>query len=201
MKRLIWLAAAQLAAQIAPVPQPLADKMRETTWRQGCPVPIEDLRAVTTPYTDFDGKPATGVLVVHKEVAKEVAAIFRDMHKSGFRIRSIKPVEEFGGSDDASMSANNTSAFNCRDVAGKPGTFSNHSWGRAIDINPLTNPYVRGTHVSPPEGRAFLDRTKDAPGLIRDDDAVVRRFKKSGWKWGGDWVELKDYQHFEKPER
>jgi len=192
------LVAALLIAQIT---APLLDKMHATTWRPGCPVPIEDLRQVKVPYWTFERKPATGILIVHKDLAGEIEAIFKDLYKKKFLIERITPVEEYGGSDDASMAANNTSAFNCRDVTGKPGKFSNHSWGRAIDINPLTNPYVKGDNVSPPAGRAYLDRSKNHPGSILKSGYVVGRFKKAGWTWGGDWLDLKDYQHFEKAAR
>ena len=192
------LVAALLIAQIA---GPLLDKMRVTTWHPGCPVPIEDLRQVTVRYRNYERKPATGILIVHKDLAEDVARIFEDLYKKNFLIERITPVEEYGGSDDASMAANNTSAFNCRDVTGRPGRFSNHSWGRAIDINPLTNPYVKGDYVAPPGGRVYLDRTKSYPGAILKGSYIVERFKRSGWTWGGDWKDLKDYQHFEKADR
>ena len=97
------------------------------------------------------------------------------------------------------MAANNTSAFNCRDTTGKPGVFSNHSWGRAIDINPLTNPYVKGDRVLPPAGRKYLDRSRAFPGSILKDGFVVQEFESKGWTWGGRWLDRQDYQHFEKP--
>ena len=184
--------------RIAP---PFLEKMRKTTWRPGCPVPLEDLREVTVMYLDFGRKQAKGALIVHKDVAQEVSSIFRDLFRQGFQIERMAPIEEFSGDDDASMAANNTSAFNCRDVTGQPGKFSNHSWGRAIDINPLINPYVKGDKVYPPDGRQFLDRGRALPGAILSGSFVVRRFAKAGWEWGGAWSDLKDYQHFEKPAR
>jgi hypothetical protein len=111
----------------------------------------------------------------------------------------MTPVEDYKGDDDASMAANNTSAFNCRDVTGQPGKFSNHSWGRAIDINPLTNPYIKGSKVLPPAGGQYADRTRVFPGSILSDSFIVQRFTKAGWQWGGAWTDPKDYQHFEKP--
>ena len=189
-----------IALLIAAISPQFAEKMREATWRPGCPVAIKDRRQVNVPYWNFDNKASQGMLIGHKDVAQEVAAIFDDLYRRRFQIERIAPVEAFGGDDDASMAANNTSAFNCRSVTGKPGTFSNHSWGRAIDINPLTNPYVKGDKISPPEGRKFLDRNQNLPGLIRADSFVVQRFLKAGWRWGGNWSDPKDYQHFEKPE-
>jgi hypothetical protein len=200
---LSWFLVALNAAEfrVAAIAPPLLEKMRKTTWRPSCPVPLEDLRQITVTYLDFQKKRATGILIAHKDVAPEVRDIFRDLFRRGFPIERITPIEEFNGDDDASMAANNTSAFNCRDVTGQPGKFSNHSWGRAIDINPLINPYVKGDKVYPPEGRKYLNRDLDLPGSINRGGYVVKRFLKAGWKWGGDWSELKDYQHFEKPDR
>jgi D-alanyl-D-alanine carboxypeptidase-like protein len=186
---------------MAAITPQFAEKMRMTTWRPGCPVAIEQLREVTVKYRNFENETATGMLIVHQDVAGEVAAVFDDLYAQGFQIERIAPVEEYQGDDDASMAANNTSAFNCRAVTGKPGMFSNHSWGRAIDINPLINPYVKGDKISPPEGRRYLDRTVERPGLIRADSFIVKRFLQAGWQWGGSWSDPKDYQHFEKRDR
>ena len=160
-----------------------------------------DLRQLQLPYRDFEGRSRTGILIVHKDFSKEVTDIFGQLFDHGFPIARMEPVDDFGGSDDRSMEANNTSAFNCRDVTGQPGKFSNHSWGRAIDINPLTNPYVKGDKVLPPQGREFLDRTRDYPGAVLADSFIVRLFAEHGWNWGGSWTDRKDYQHFEKPDR
>jgi hypothetical protein len=177
------------------------ERMRNSSWHAGCPVPLEDLRVLNIPYWDYAGKSAQGELIVNEKVADEVEGIFRELRDHGFRIEKMKPVDAYGGSDDRSMEANNTSAFNCRDKTGQPGNYSNHSWGRAIDINPLTNPYVRGSMVLPPEGRACLDRTRTYVGGIQADDFVVQLFRKHGWTWGGSWKDRQDYQHFEKPSR
>jgi len=107
----------------------------------------------------------------------------------------MEPVDAFGGDDDRSMAANNTSAFNCRTIAGS-SRWSEHAFGRAIDINPVQNPYVRGASVDPPAGATFLDRASGAPGLITADGPVVAAFAKIGWRWGGAWSAGQDYQHF-----
>jgi hypothetical protein len=182
-----------------PVPAALLDKIRHTTWHPGCPVPPEDLRQLKLTYHDFKNSDRVGTLLVHKDLADEVVRYFTNLYRHGFLIERMVPVEEYGGNDDTSMAANNTSAFNCRDVTGKPGVYSNHSWGRAIDINPLTNPYVKGDTVLPPAGRRYLDRTKSFPGSILKDGFVVREFESAGWTWGGRWLDRQDYQHFEKP--
>jgi hypothetical protein len=182
-----------------PVPGPLLDRIRHTTWHPGCPVAPEDLRRLTLTYLDFERRQHTGILLVNKDLADEAVRIFQSLFQHGFLIERMEPIEDYGGDDDASMAANNTSAFNCRDATGKPGIFSNHSWGRAIDINPLTNPYVKGDKVLPPAGRPYLDRTRAFKGSLLKDGFVVREFEKAGWTWGGRWPDRQDYQHFEKP--
>ncbi len=106
----------------------------------------------------------------------------------------MRLVDDFGGSDDASMAADNTSAFNCRPVTGGGG-FSEHSYGTAIDLNPVQNPYVSGDLVLPEPGRGYLDRAPGS-GVIRAGDPTVATFAASGWTWGGTWSGPVDYQHF-----
>ena len=107
----------------------------------------------------------------------------------------MEPVSLYGGSDDESMAANNTSAFNCRAVTGG-SSWSQHSYGNAIDINPVQNPYVSGSLVLPPEGEAYTDRDPSVPGLIFEPGPLTGAFLRKGWGWGGNWISLKDYQHF-----
>ena len=192
------VAQAQPVFKAERVPAPLLDRIRHTTWHPGCPVAPDDLRQLTLTYLGFDGQQHTGILVVNMELAGEVLRIFQDLLQHGFMIERMVPIEDYGGDDDKSMAANNTSAFNCRDTTGRPGVFSNHSWGRAIDINPLTNPYVKGDKVLPPGGRQYLDRNKAFKGSILKDSFIVHEFEGAGWTWGGRWVDRQDYQHFEK---
>jgi hypothetical protein len=175
--------------------------MVQKSWHPGCPVPPAELRALTVTYWDFDSHKKTGVLIVNQEIADETAGLFKKLYDHHFLIEKVSPVDTYGADDDASMAANNTSAFNCRDTTGRPGVFSNHSWGRAIDINPLTNPYVKGNTVLPPAGRAYLDRTQEHKGSILADGYAVKIFEEAGWTWGGRWKDHQDYQHFEKPKR
>jgi D-alanyl-D-alanine carboxypeptidase len=190
--------APRFEASQAPVPEDLAARMRKHSWRDGCPIPIGELSYLRLSYIGFDGMVHQGDLLVHRSLAAEVVAIFRDLFVQRFPIDKMRLIDEYGGDDDASMADNNTSAFNCRFVAGKPGIFSKHSGGRAIDINPRTNPMVVGDAVFPPAGAAFLDRHARARGLLSSGDRAVRAFVRRGWVWGGAWRSLKDYQHFEK---
>jgi hypothetical protein len=179
----------------------IASTISHTTWHPGCPVPVGDLRLLVLSYWNYAGEPATGLLIANKAVAKDLRTIFRKLFRHGFMIARMEPVENYGGNDELSMEANNTSAFNCRDVTLHPGKFSNHSWGRAVDVNTLTNPYVKGATVLPPGGRAYLDRTRAYAGGILADGYAVKLFRSRGWTWGGSWTDRQDYQHFEKPQR
>jgi hypothetical protein len=165
-----------------------------SSWRPGCPVDPAKLRLVTVTLVDFAGRPGTGRIVVHADVAQQTADVFGSLYALRYPIARMEPVEAFGGSDDASMAADNTSAFNCRATTGGTG-FSEHSYGTAIDLNPVENPYVKGTTVLPEAGRAFVERGP-APGVVVAGDAVVQAFADRGFSWGGDWNSLKDYQHF-----
>jgi len=166
-----------------------------SSWRPGCPVAPAGLRTVVASHWDSAGNVRTGRVVVAADLAGDVVAILRDLYAARFPIHRMVPVAEYGADDDASMAANNTSAFNCRPVTGG-SSFSEHSYGRAIDVNPLVNPYVTGSTVAPPGGAPYVDRTRDAPGMIHAGDEVVRAFAARGWSWGGAWTTPKDYQHF-----
>jgi poly-gamma-glutamate synthesis protein (capsule biosynthesis protein) len=165
------------------------------SWRTGCPVDLTDLRYVTVTHHGFAAdEVAQGELVVHADVADGVVAVFRALFEAGYPIRSMRLVDDFAASDDASMAADNTSAFNCRAITG--GTeWSQHAYGRALDLNPIENPYVLGRSVHPREGRAFADRAV-GPGVIQPGDEVVQAFAAIGWSWGGSWASPIDYQHF-----
>ena len=201
---LLLLAAALHAAPSSfhgtqgPVPEALVARMRQHSWRPGCPTPIADLAYLRLSYYGYDGAVHEGELVVHKELASDVLTIFKALFERRFPVEKMKVIDDYHGDDDASMADNNTSAFNCRFVAGKPGVFSQHSRGRAIDVNPRTNPMVEDGAVLPPAGSEFVDRKKRAPGILLSGDRAVREFTGRGWVWGGDWASMKDYQHFEK---
>lgn len=185
-------------ASRGPVPEGVAARMRHQVWHVGCPTEIADLAYLRLSYWGFDGAAHEGELVVNQAVAEDVLAVFRVLYQRRFPIERMKLADDYQGDDDASMADNNTSAFNCRFVPGKPGVFSKHSQGRAIDINPRINPMVTGKTVLPPAGTAFLDAGPRQPGILRRGAPAVAEFTRRGWTWGGTWVSLKDYQHFEK---
>ena len=172
------------------------DRMRGRTWHRGCPVPIRQLRLLRVRHWGFDGDFHRGRLVVHEEEAREVLRAVEDLFRHRFPIRRMEVADAYGGDDHRLMNADVTSAFNCRFVAGTR-TWSQHAYGRAIDINPIENPYVTPSgHVSPPAGRPYADRSRNAEGLIKPGSSTVRAFRRVGWGWGGQWAGTKDFMHF-----
>jgi hypothetical protein len=175
----------------------LRERMTGSSWHRGCPVPIRDLRLLKLDHRGFGGRVRRGRLIVHEDQAPRVKRVFEKLFYAHFRIRRMLLIDAYNGSDDRSMDANNTSAFNCRFVAGTT-RWSQHAYGRAIDINPIRNPYVAGSHVSPEAGRPYADRSRYAIGMIHGGDAVVGAFTVANWTWGGYWSYPKDYMHFSR---
>jgi len=174
--------------------EPVTAVQLHASWRPGCPVGVEQLRAVDLSHWGFDGRVHQGRLIVAAAEVDRVIAALRDIYAARFPIERMVPVDAYGGSDDASMADNNTSAFNCRYVKGTT-RWSEHSFGRAIDVNPIQNPYVQGDSVDPPAGAPYASRPR-SPGVIHAGDAVVDAFAAQGWEWGGYWTSGQDYQHF-----
>jgi hypothetical protein len=187
-------------SSIRPIPPGLAKEMTGISWREGCPVGLRDLRVVSASFVGFDGAVHTGTLIVHRDVAVAVVVVLRKLFAVRFPIRRLEPVDAFGGSDYRSIEADNTSAFNCRPVAGT-SRWSEHAYGRAVDVNPLENPYVSGGKTSHPASRRYLDRSRRLMGMVHAGDPVVRAFASIGWGWGGSWTGDKDYQHFSASHR
>ena len=166
------------------------------SYRKGCPVAPAQLRLVRVRYVGFDGKAHPGSLVVNARVTNDVLAVFSFLYRQRFPIRRMAPIEAYKGSDDGSMAADNTSAFNCRSaVAPGPKHWSVHAYGEAIDVNPVENPYLEGGNVLPPAGAAYRDRSRVRPGMAVPGGVLIVGFEAAGWQWGGDWASP-DYQHF-----
>lgn len=168
------------------------------SWRPECPVAPADLRRIELDYLGFDGAVHRGNLVVHRDVVDDAVAIFGDLLAMRYPIERMQTVDHYrDAQDEASMRDNNTSAFNCRPLPG--GTsWSEHAYGRALDVNPLVNPYLDSTgDLQPKTAERYLDRTRDDLGLLHPGDAAVAAFTSRGWTWGGDWRDPVDYQHFE----
>lgn len=183
-----------------PLPHKLRQRMTGVSWRPSCPVHLDDLRLLRMPYWGFDGEVHRGRMVVNVKQANKVLRVFRHLYREGFPIRRMRLVEAYDGDDQRVMAANNTSAFNCRTIAGST-RWSEHAYGRAIDVNPIQNPYVRGATVQPGAGRRYLDRSHVRRGMITRPGPVVAAFEAVAWRWGGDWSSSKDYQHFSRTGR
>jgi peptidoglycan LD-endopeptidase CwlK len=153
----------------------------------------KNLRIIDVEYYSFDRKLHKGQILIHKDLANDIKEIFQIIKEKKFPIKKVLPINNYNWSDQASMKDNNTSAFNYRVVAGTK-TFSAHAMGRAIDINPLLNPEIKNGKISP-EGAQY---NKFIPGTITSHSWLIHEFYKRGWRWGGDWKFMKDYQHFEK---
>jgi D-alanyl-D-alanine carboxypeptidase len=167
------------------------------SWRPGCPVGPAQLRRVRLAYWGFDGRPHTGALVANAKVVPGLVRVFRRLYGARFPIRRLRAIDAYGGNDERSLAADNTSAFNCR-YAVAPGLrrWSSHAYGEAIDVNPVENPYVEGGRVHPAAGRAYLNRSKVRRGMAVRGGLLVRAFAAVGWEWGGRWRGSPDYQHF-----
>ena len=171
------------------------------SFKEDCTTPREDLRYLRVLHYNKVGEVLHGELVCHKSIAIDLLEIFQELYQARYPIERMVLIDNYNADDEASMQANNTSAFNFRNAVGMR-RLSSHSTGMAIDINPLYNPLVKHregvTRVYPSTATPYIDRTKDFPYKIVKGDLCYRLFKQHGFSWGGDWRSSKDYQHFEK---
>ena len=179
------------------IPPEVVVRMVGVSFPEGAEIKMDDLCYLKLSYIDFEGCPQVGEMVCNKAIAEDLADIFRALYEARYPIRSIRLIDDFGGDDDASMRADNTSCFNYRKKVGVR-ELSKHALGLAVDVNPFENPYVRSSRIRPAEAKAFADRTKDFPHKIDKDDLCYKLFRAHGFSWGGTWRSVQDYQHFEK---
>jgi hypothetical protein len=185
---------------IQPLSGPTRAEVRHHAWHRGCPVPLSQLRVLTVSYVGFDRQTHTGQLVVNRDAAAPLARVFRKLYGLRFRIRDMVLDDAYGPA--ASHAADVSSAFDCRQAVPSPcvrgtgtGSWSEHAFGEAVDINPVENPYVGCGQTRDRASRPYLNRRRHRPGMV--DAAVVRTFESIGWGWGGDWTgSTKDYMHF-----
>ncbi|MGM0440186.1 MAG: M15 family metallopeptidase [Chlamydiota bacterium] len=184
-------------ATISPITDEIKAKITYS-WRDDNPVPLSNLRYIKLNHWGFDGYVHEGELIVHEKIAGEVVDIFEELFEAQYPIEKMLLIDEYKADDDLSCEDNNASAFCSRPITGSTTKWSYHSFGLAIDINPVLNPYHKGNTVVPVNGTPFLDRSLNCRGIIDEDDICYKAFTKRGWKWGGHWTSLLDYQHFYK---
>jgi len=191
-------------SSILPIDNSIKQRMiNGNSYKRGCPVHLSNLRYLRIKHLDFNGNTRMGELIVHKNVAGQVVRIFDELYDIGYPIHKMKLVSDYRGSDWQSIEADNTSAFNCRKATGSK-KWSKHSYGKAIDLNSIENPYIsrKGRIVHKAslkyKKRVHKNNTYADRAVLLKTDKATKIFKKYGWKWGGDWSGVKDYQHFSK---
>ncbi len=186
-------------SSIKPLPAPVKADLSGRYWHANCPVPLKGLRLLTVTHWGFDKRRHTGQLVVNKSQAAPLARVFRRLYELHFPIRHLSLDAMYGPSPaDGDISG----SFECRQAVPSPcsggsgtGSWSNHAYGNAVDLNPVENPYVGCGQTRDRTAVSYMDRSRVRPGMVTP--AVIAAFRSIGWGWGGDWSgNTKDYMHF-----
>jgi hypothetical protein len=173
-------------------------------YHTGCPVSLPELRVLTVRYMGFDGRPHWGQLVVNERVASDLSRVFAKLYALRFPIRHMQFGDTYGALKNVPRDGDFTASFECRQASSSPcthttngttGTWSEHAYGEAIDLNPVENPYVGCGMTRDPTALAYVNRSHYRRGMV--NTAVVSAFASIGWGWGGSWSgSTKDYMHF-----
>lgn len=185
-------ATAEFAATVSAVP---AAVLARSTWRRGCPVPVDQLRYLTVSFWGFDGRHHTGELIANSRIATRLVGVFEQLHNARFPIEEMRVVTAAELTAAPTGDGNNTQAFVCREANGH-SHWSAHAYGLAVDLNPFCNPYLLGDLVVPELASAYADRRWARPGMVSRGDVAVRAFARIGWSWGGNWRGPRDLMHF-----
>jgi D-alanyl-D-alanine carboxypeptidase len=197
---LVVVAVQPYSSSVRPLPPPLEANLEGRFWQPGCPVPLSQLRLLTVSHWGFDGRTHTGQLVVNRDVAAPLRTVFRRLYQLRFPIRHMRLVDVYGPEHARPADGDVSGSFVCRKAVPSPcgtgsGSWSNHAYGHAIDLNPVENPYVGCGRTHNRAGARYMDRSRLRKGMVTP--AVVRAFRSIGWGWGGDWTgRTKDYMHF-----
>ena len=187
--------------EILDISDEIFSRIKGKSYKKDCDIPLKDLKYLRLSYYGFDGEVHVGEMIVNTLISEDTLLVFKELYEAKYPIEGMELVDEYDADDNASMEANNSSAFNFRFIDGT-STYSNHAKGYAIDINPLYNPYVRERNgkeeVLPAIAKPYSNRLEDCEYYIKKDDICYQIFTKYGFSWGGDWNGKKDYQHFEK---
>lgn len=184
--------------RVQPVPGRIWASMQGKSWRPGCTA-RSNLKYITATYYGFDGYLHRGELVVASAIAGKYRAALEGFYRAKIPIRSMYLVDRFGyssrlrGADDyKSMAADNTSAFNCRDVVGRPGVKSPHTSGRSFDINPWENPYASSNGWVP--NSYWVGKTHPLVAWRSGSHRVVKTMRAAGFRWT---YGVRDAHHFD----
>jgi hypothetical protein len=169
--------------------------VKRSTYRQKCPVSLDQLSYIQMTFWGFDHLPHTGEMIVNATVADDIVGVFKQLYEAHFPIEEMRVVRREEVNEPPTGDTNVTSSFECRQVT-LGTTWSQHSYGLAIDINPFHNPYARGDIVAPERASAYVDRSWVRPGMVIEGDVVTQAFDALGWGWGGRWNSLRDWMHF-----
>lgn len=176
-------------------------RMENKSFNEENTIPLSDLSYIRVLHYGFDDEIYVGELVVNQLIASDIVEIFKELFDAKYKIEQMVLIDEYEAHDELSMRANNTSAYNFRAITGST-SLSLHAYGFAIDINPLYNPYVKikngETVILPENGEDYANRELDCEYYIKKGDVCYNAFVSRGFSWGGNWITLKDYQHFEK---
>jgi hypothetical protein len=189
-------------ASVEPLPAPVRAELSGRFWHAGCPVSLSQLRVLTVSYWGFDGRGHTGQLVVNQQAAAPLASVFRRLYALRFPIRHMQLADFYGPARSQPADGDVSESFECRQAVPSPctggtgtGSWSEHAYGEAIDLNPVENPYVGCGRSRDRSSLPYLDRSRIRPGMVTP--AVVSAFRSIGWGWGGSWAgSTKDYMHF-----
>ena len=178
-------------------------RIQGKSFKDDCTLPREDLRYLHVLHKDLDGNTHEGEMICNAYIAKDVIEIFKALYDANYPIEKVRLVDEYNADDELSMRDNNSSSFNFRFIS-HTTKISKHGLGLAVDINTLYNPYtkvVNGKRIlEPATAGEYVDRTKNFPYKIDENDLCYKLFIAKGFEWGGSWKSAKDYQHFEIPD-
>jgi hypothetical protein len=138
--------AAPFESSIEPLPQPVRERLvAGGFWQRGCPVPLAGLRLLTVTHRGWRGRAREGQLIVHRAAAPRLRVAFRRLYALHFPIRHMR-LEHYYGTR-SQRRGDVTASFHCRQAVPSPcsggsgtGTWSNHAYGLAVDVNPRENP-------------------------------------------------------------
>ena len=196
------LGAGAFSSSVQPLSPAVRAQVSKSAWHRGCPVSLSGLRLLAVSYHGFDGRTHSGRLIVRARAAAPLARVFRKLYALHFPIRHMDLADAYGPASDKPADGDVSGSFECRQAVPSPcvggtgtGTWSEHAFGEAVDLNPVENPYVGCGQSRDPRTRRFFDRSRHRKGMVTP--AVVRAFASIGWGWGGSWTgSTKDYMHF-----